>query len=447
MVVWGYNYSYKPVYLDKITHNTTMKKLFLFSLLCVIFSLSIFNVVNTYCFDDEVISFHYFNKIFTYRLSDNIKYSKLFNISSVINKYNRFSSKPDRLDLFEDMISIGISQEVALDYLYPNLSSSINKIEKNIYLSPINASIEINPNNENVFKIKKERYGISLDRISLYNLIASSISNSDIDITIPIIKTCPDIIEQDLSRHTYLRSTFSTDITNSSPDRKHNIKNALTKLNKTTVLPNEVFSFNNTVGRRTEENGYRQAKIIVNNEYVDGLGGGVCQVSSTLYNSALLAGLEIIEANKHSKQISYVPYGFDAMVNYGNSDLKFKNNTNETLTIITNYSSTNIKIRIFGENMDNTYYTLNNEISNIVNPSEEVLYDIDEKYTDKVVYNDEYFYLKSATKGMDIKTYRNKYIDNKLVSKELVRTDKYKVQNSIKMYGIKQRDYSFMLIG
>ena len=93
----------------------------------------------------------------------------------------------------------------------------------------------------------------------------------------------------------------------------------------------------------------------------DGVGGGVCQVSSTLYNCALLSGLEIIEANKHSKQVSYVDYGFDAMVNFGSSDLKFKNNTNEKIIIVTNCSNSNLRIRIYGETLSNVKYKLKNE--------------------------------------------------------------------------------------
>ena len=206
-------------------------------------------------------------------------------------------------------------------------------------------------------------------------------------------------------------------------------------MNKVEIAPNEIFSFNKTVGRRTAENGYREAKIIVNNEFVEGIGGGVCQVSSTLYNSALLAGLEIVEANKHSKQVGYVKHGFDAMVNFGSSDLKFRNNTNQKLTIITNFSTNFARNRIFGENMQNVKYKLKNEITNIVEPIEEIVVDKNQEHFEKVKYEDECFILKKGNRGMEVKSYREKYVNNILVSSELLRHDKFKVQNTVKVYG------------
>ena len=169
-----------------------------------------------------------------------------------------------------------------------------------------------------------------------------------------------------------------------------------------------------------------------------GVGGGVCQVSSTLYNCALLAGLEIVEANKHSKQVSYVNQGFDAMVNFGSSDLKFRNNTSENITIITNFSTNQARIRIYGEKPQNSY-KLFSEVFNINEPKEEIFYDEKQEYLDKVTYDDEFFYLKKGSVGKEIKTYRETYSNNLLINKELLRHDKYPVQNSIKIFGNKKR--------
>ena len=127
------------------------------------------------------------------------------------------------------------------------------------------------------------------------------------------------------------------------------------------------------------------------------------------------------------------------MVNFGSSDLKFKNNTNEKITIITNFSNTNLRIRIYGETLNGTQYKLTNEILNIVEPSEEIQYDTNNEHLDKVIYEDEFFYLKTATTGMEINSYREKYENGVLINKELLRKDKYNVQNAIKMYGTKKR--------
>ncbi len=418
-----------------------MKKAILPCLLCVIFFFFSQSVGFVYAFQPQEIKFYYHNKVFTYNISSNIKQSTQFDLQYEINKYNRFGSNEDKISLLKHLISIGISKEIALYYLFPNLDKTIKLIEKNIFSASKDAQISINHNTEKVFFIKSHTIGIKVNKNRLVEQIYENFTtHKDMKFDVPIIKTNPKITKEDYEKHTNLMSNFSTDISSSSQDRKHNIKNALNSLNKIEIAPGEIFSFNKAVGRRTAENGYRQAKIIINNEFVDGIGGGVCQVSSTLYNAALLAGLEIVEANKHSKQVSYVKYGFDAMVNFGSSDLKFRNNTQEKITIITNYSPTTARIRVFGENKQNTQFKLTNEIFNIVEPTEEVLFDKKNEHTDKVLYEDEFFYLKKSSKGMEIKSYREKYVNNILISKELLRHDKFKVQNATKVYGTKKRN-------
>ena len=418
-----------------------MKKTIVCFVLCVIFLSLATSVGVVYAVEQESIEFFHNEKIFTYSLSSNMKTSNIFDINYEINKYNRFGTKQERVNLLNKMLSLNFDKSVALDYLFPNLTKQIESIAKNVFIKPKDAKLLINPNSEKVFFITTETVGQELDNQKLIdNIIEKYVSNQKMTFHLPIKKLIPKITQKDFFKFTNLRADFSTDISNSSSDRKHNIKNALNSLNKIEILPNEIFSFNKTVGRRTAENGYREAKIIVNNEFVEGLGGGVCQVSSTLYNSALLAGLEIVEANKHSKQVSYVKYGFDAMVNFGSSDLKFRNNTNEKLTIITNFSPNSARIRIFGESMQNVKYKLKNEIINTVQPTDEIVVDEKQEHFDKVKYEDECFVLKKGNVGMEIKTYREKYVNNTLISCELLRDDKFKVQNTVKVYGSLKRE-------
>ena len=417
-----------------------MKKAILPCLLCVFFFLISTSVGSVFAFYPERMEFVYQNKSFAYNLEDNLKSSNVFDVDYEINKHHRFGSTDERIHLLKRMLKLGFDKAVALEYLFPNLSKTINSISKNIHISPQNAKITINKNSEQVFLISNEVVGVELDKATLINNICDTfINQKKMLFAIPTKQVYPQITKKHYQKFTNLRADFSTDISTSSSDRKHNIKNALMSLNKVEILPNQIFSFNDTVGRRTTENGYRQAKIIINNEFVDGIGGGVCQVSSTLYNTALLSGLEIIEANKHSRLVGYVKYGFDAMVNFGSSDLKFRNNTSEKLTIITNFTNHKARIRIFGEQMNNTHYKLKNEILNITKPVEEIVIDEKGKYLDKVMFDDEFFYLKKAYTGMEIKSYREKYINNTLVSTELLRHDKFKVQNAVKVYGSNKR--------
>lgn len=388
---------------------------------------------------NEKIEFVFGQKNFVYALQPNIKTSNIFCDNYQLNRYNRFESKQTRTKLLKQMLSAGFDSEVALNYIFPNLKQLVDVAQKNIFKSPQNANLSINTNSEKVFYITREKSGLKLDKTKLYNTIAKAyLNNLPLKFDLPTIVLSPTTYAQDYSKFANLRGDFCTNIASSSADRKHNIKNALNSLNLQEIMPGEVFSFNKIVGRRTQANGYRPAKIIVNNEFVDGLGGGVCQVSSTLYNSALLAGLKIVEANKHSKQVGYVKYGFDAMVNFGSSDLKFENTTGQKITIVANYFTNKIRIRIFGEDLKNIEYRLENEIVSVTEPNEEIKQDKSGEYADKVQFEDESFVLKKGSRGMEVKSYRAKYQNGQLIDKQLLRYDKYKPQNTIIIVGTKQ---------
>ncbi|MBE5812585.1 MAG: factor for cell wall maintenance or synthesis YoaR [Clostridiales bacterium] len=129
--------------------------------------------------------------------------------------------------------------------------------------------------------------------------------------------------------------TYSTKLTDKAEGRVHNIKLAISKLDGTKVEPGETFSFNETIGPREEKDGYKEAIIFDGHgNKTKGFGGGVCQVTSTLYNAVRGAGLEIEERHQHSREVPYVNEGDDATVSfYGNEDLKFKNTKEYTITI------------------------------------------------------------------------------------------------------------------
>ena len=121
-------------------------------------------------------------------------------------------------------------------------------------------------------------------------------------------------------------STFSTKFTKKPKARNHNMKLASIALDQYVIEPGQTFSFNEVIGYAGPEQGYKIATILVNGKEEKAYGGGICQVSSTLYNAALEAGLEIVERHPHSKEVRYVEKGKDAATSYGTKDLKFKNN-------------------------------------------------------------------------------------------------------------------------
>ncbi|MBQ9659400.1 MAG: VanW family protein [Clostridia bacterium] len=143
-------------------------------------------------------------------------------------------------------------------------------------------------------------------------------------------------------------ATFTTKIKSvRDTNRQTNISLACNTLNDTIVNPGETFSFCNTVGKATEEKGYKEANIFVNGEETKGLGGGKCQISSTLYNAVLACpDLEVVERHAHSAPVTYVEEGKDAAISYGVHDFKFKNNFSEPIKIIATNTNNEINIRL-----------------------------------------------------------------------------------------------------
>lgn len=133
-----------------------------------------------------------------------------------------------------------------------------------------------------------------------------------------------------------------------SPDRIHNIRLAAAAIHNTVLLPGEVFSFNDVVGRRTPDRGYRPAPVIVGESVGEGVGGGICQVSTTLYNAARRAGLTVLERHLHGLSPPYVPPGQDATVNWPDLDLKLRNDRDTPVLIAAEAGGDAIVVRILG---------------------------------------------------------------------------------------------------
>lgn len=151
--------------------------------------------------------------------------------------------------------------------------------------------------------------------------------NKNINVnTDPVKVEKTDVVEQELGY-------AFTVIYDNSPNRITNIKLACNYMSGKVLYPEEEFSFNDTVGIRSTQKGFRNAPVLVSGESTEGIGGGVCQVSSTLHMAALNAGLKITKRHSHSKKVPYASSGLDAAVVYGEKDFKFVNNTNEPVYI------------------------------------------------------------------------------------------------------------------
>ncbi len=234
-----------------------------------------------------------------------------------------------------------------------------------------------------------------------------------------------------------VRAQFFTSYSSSSEERKNNIKVAAKSLNNTLVDVGGEFSFNQTVGERTKERGYKSAKIIVGGEFVDGVGGGVCQVSTTLYNAALIAGLEITEYHPHSLSVSYVAPSFDAMVNSGSADLKFINNTDNPIIILVTADDSCITIKIIGEPLNEKYIRKSVVTGEITPLPDKII--TDEKQEHEELYEGDFLQLKYSKSGLTSEGYLITLKDGKFIQMKKIRTDKYAAIQGVKIEGTKKR--------
>jgi vancomycin resistance protein YoaR len=160
-------------------------------------------------------------------------------------------------------------------------------------------------------------------------------------------KTPPDLTAEKLQKITGILGQFTTQ-TSAQTKRNHNIALAVESVDGTLLSPGETFSLNEIVGRRTQARGYRTATVFVNAEKVPGVGGGVSQVTGTLFNAAALAGIRIVEVNPHSRPVSYLPLGRDATVAFGDKDLRFTNTTSGSVYIGYSFVGQTLQATLWG---------------------------------------------------------------------------------------------------
>jgi serine/threonine protein kinase len=215
-----------------------------------------------------------------------------------------------------------------------------------------------------------------------------------------------------------LLSEVSTPLTNDK-NRTSNIILACSAINETVLQPGDEFSFNDIVGPRTVARGYKDAKIYAEGEVVDGIGGGICQVSSSLYLSCLYADLKITERRAHRYTVTYVPLGEDATVSWGSQDYKFVNDTDYPIKILSEVTGGNVHIQILGTKTENKRVEL--ERKKLAYEPFETITTLDETMEPGTTrYGN-----ASGHSGYKYQVYRCVYIDDKLVSRTLENTSTY----------------------
>ncbi|MBT2598896.1 VanW family protein [Oceanobacillus sp. ISL-73] len=229
------------------------------------------------------------------------------------------------------------------------LYSFMDELQNEVYTEPKDAYYD------SAGQLKIEKEGYTLDREKFLELIYQIYYTKNTDkITIPTRPIHARV------NHALLREIsqkqigfYTTTFRESNKQRANNIKLATESINNTVLFPGEVFSFNDTVGERTRERGYQKAPVIIKGELDEDIGGGICQVSSTLFNAVDLKGIQITERYAHSKRVPYVPPGRDATVSWWGPDFAFKNLYNEPLLIRARSEKGKLSIFVYSsENID-----------------------------------------------------------------------------------------------
>ncbi|GHU61462.1 hydrolase [Clostridia bacterium] len=231
-----------------------------------------------------------------------------------------------------------------------------NYIEREVtYLAALwdvpakNAGLESYDPTTNKFIIGKEQPGVILDQLALAKDIENVLLAKDYQAIIEAkeVDVSPEFTKEEVEKKYQIIGTFTTKTTKNS-DRNENISLASKAINGKIIEKGESFSINEATGERTPEKGYKPAGAYVNGVLVEEPGGGVCQVSSTLYNALIFGGIKTVERHAHSFEPSYVIPGEDAMISYPDLDMIFENNTIDSLGILASLQGTTLTISLYG---------------------------------------------------------------------------------------------------
>jgi vancomycin resistance protein YoaR len=198
-------------------------------------------------------------------------------------------------------------------------------------------------------ELKPHRDGRRVDRDQLEGWLDSIHTHLNVESPLPVQVWQPAITTKTLLRIKEKRlGSYTTRYNPYNRNRAHNILLSTQAIDHVVLPEGDVFSFNRVVGMRTPERGYKPAPIIVRGEYTEGVGGGICQTSSTLYNSVERAGLRVLQRVSHSKNVTYVPKGQDATVSWGGPDFQFQNQLNQPILVVAQAQGGWLTIDIYG---------------------------------------------------------------------------------------------------
>jgi vancomycin resistance protein YoaR len=363
--------------------------------------------------------------------------------SKLISNYNIDSAVTSALNygknlgLFEKgrLIRKGAEKEFKVSFSYNEayIKEFVTSISGEINKVPINATVE--KMSDGSIKIIDDITGYKVENEKLESSLKEIVSNeifNDATIKVPVQELHAAITKEMLNTIDYNIASFYTNYLLSSPERTQNIELAARFINGKCLQPGEIFSFNNIVGERTKERGFKEAAVIVGNKVESGYGGGICQVSSTLYNAVLKTGLKPVERAHHTLPAAYVDLGLDATVDWGSIDFKFKNTFNYPIYIEANTKNKVLYINIYSNSsLSKRKYVVTSNIYKTIQTSTKT---IDDPNLPVGKVED----IQKGYDGYRVKVIRNALENGIVVNSEIISDDYYTPVIAVVKVGIKQ---------
>ncbi|WP_379135557.1 VanW family protein [Paenibacillus sp. sgz500958] len=250
--------------------------------------------------------------------------------------------------------------------------------------------------------------------------------NKGITVPIPLTVVQPEVTVKSLKQEGIERkiAQFSTTLGSSGPGRIYNVDSAAKAVDGTILPPGGIFDYGKAIEKARKIYGFREAPVIVNGKLQPGMGGGICQVSSTLYNAALRSGLEIVERRNHSLPVSYLPKGQDATFAEGYINFRFRNNTGKFLIIHAAVQNRTLTVKLFGTFPRNVTYRIESSIVETLTPPDKFIIDSSLSPGSSRI-------LQSGKTGYIVETYITRMVDGQPVEKKKLSRDIYKAQKRL----------------
>jgi len=301
------------------------------------------------------------------------------------------------------------------------LSNDINLdlLHSAVYVEPVSSIYNIE-DKETTNSSPGVTFDMQSAEVSLKNTSFNSL------LIIPLLDLPPRVSQEDLD--ILLFRDVIAECTTRIPGNENRLNNVIVSaraVNGYIMNSGDVFSYNGVVGERTQDNGYLIAGAIVGDRFVDSIGGGICQTSSSLYVCTLLSDLEVIERINHGLTIPYLPNGQDATINWGMIDYRFRNNTDYPIKIETIVNGRNLTVRLLGTKTDDSYIVIRNEEISVTEP-------ITVEREDESVSRGRTVVFTEGQAGYVVDTYQDFYDSNdNLIHSRYVDRSTYRVQNRI----------------